>query len=804
MLQRKVQPLPQHLYPAHDWRLIETKFVPGLLPQVETLFSTSNGFLGIRGCHEEGHPVHQSGVMINGFHETWPIVYGEEAFGFARTGQTAVNVPDGKILRLYVDDEPFDLASSTVASYRRTLDMRRGFLDRDIVWEKGSGKQIRIRSRRLVSFVHRHNAAIQFEVTLLNCDAPVVISSELVYTPDKHDRETDPRGSRKFQDRVLLPQGHYATNLRAVQSYITRTSRMTLACGIDHVVESQSPWTSRTVDEEDRGRVIFAAEGKIGQPIKITKFMTYHVSDTRPAAGLRERTERALDRAVHEGFDALMETQHDFLGQFWSDSDVQVDGDIALQQVLRFNLFHICQASARADSAGVPAKGLTGHGYEGQYFWDTEIYVLPFLTYTSPRVARNLLRFRYRMLEKARQRAREVNQKGALFPWRTINGEEASAYYAAGTAQYHINADIIYALKKYVDVTGDTDFLYKEGAEMLVETARLWFDLGFFSTYHDGQFVINGVTGPDEYNTVVNNNTYTNLMARENLWYAARTLQAVREHEPRRFAVLQHDLGVEEHELADWERAADQMFIPHDEKAGIHLQDEEFLKLEPWDWENVPADKYPLLLNFHPLVIYRHRVIKQADVVLAMLLLGDEFSLEQKRRNFDFYDPLTTGDSSLSVCIQSILAFELGYSEKAREYSRYALLMDLADIGVNVHHGCHIASMGGTWMATVYGAAGMRDYNGQISFDPHLHTEFKSMQFKVKVRGQQLSVAISVEEKAVTYHLLRGEGLTIKHQGDEMVLERDFPVKKPIRKDDQGERPQPATPAPAKIAEHAE
>ena len=408
-----------------------------------------------------------------------------------------------------------------------------------------------------------------------------------------------------------------------------------------------------------------------------------------------------------------------------------------------------CKLSGAAEGVGVPAKGLTGQAYEGHYFWDTEIYVLPFLIYTAPRIARNLLRFRYSMLDKARERATEMRQAGALFPWRTINGEEASAYYAAGTAQYHINADIIYALKKYVDATGDEEFLFEEGAEMLVETARMWYDLGFFSKRKGGRFCIHAVTGPDEYTTVVDNNAFTNLMARLNLRYAAATIEALRDQQPERYQALVHKTALTKTEADGWRRAADHMHIPYDEEAGIHLQDSRFLERERWDFESTPEEHYPLLLNYHPLTIYRHQVIKQADIVLAMFLLGDEFPMDAKRQNYDYYDPLTTGDSSLSACIQSIVAAEIGYMDKAMTYGRYAVLMDLADVGHNVKDGCHIASMGGTWMVLVYGFAGMRDYNGKLSFRPRLPKELQALRFPLRIQGRALDVAI--DNDSVTY-----------------------------------------------------
>jgi len=780
MLQREVETLPAHVYPPDPWCLIERKFNPKRLPQMETLFALSNGYLGIRSSHEEGHPVYEKGTLINGFHETWPITYGENAYGFAKTGQTIVNVPDGTLIRIYVDDEPFDLAKSHVVEFERRLDMRTGILERELIWEKGSGKQILIRSRRLVSFEHRHVALIDYEVTLLNADAPIVISSELLYQQETKETSDDQRGTRSFSERVLQHRGTEAKGSRAILYSQTRASGMTLACGIDHHLVSDSGIQVANQSEGEHGRVILSTQGRVGNTVRLTKYLTYHTSSNADPKELAERAGRALDRAIVIGFDGFADGQTRILSGFWENADVEIRGDIGLQQVTRFNLFHIYQASARTDGSGVPAKGLTGHGYEGHYFWDTEVYVLPFLTYTHPKIARNLLRFRYRMLEAARQRANEVNQEGALFPWRTINGEEASSYYAAGTAQYHINADIAYALKHYCETTGDTEFLYQEGAEILIETARMWASLGFYSERKSGQFCINGVTGPDEYNTVVDNNTFTNLMARENLRYAARTLQWMRVNKYERYAALVHETKLKEWEITEWEQAAEKMYVPYDETKGIHLQDDEFLSQKPWDFENTPANKYPLLLHFHPLVIYRHRVIKQADIVLAMFLLREQFSEEQIKRNFEYYDPLTTGDSSLSVSVQSIFAMELGDTEKWRKYLTYALWMDLANVHANVEHGCHIASMGGTWLAMVHGVAGLQDQDGRIAFYPKLSDPIAGLRFPITYRDRQILVDIDGPDRQACYLLKSGDPLTIIHCDEALELKEGEAVSRPF------------------------
>jgi alpha,alpha-trehalose phosphorylase len=775
MIEKELLIPPEHIYPNDEWRLVEKRYAPEFVAQNETIFALSNGYLGMRGAFEEGLPVFQGGTFINGFYETWPIVYGEDAFGFAKTGQTMLNVTDGRIIKLYVDDEPFVLYKANILEYERALDMREGTLNRRVLWETPSGKKVSIVSRRMVSFEHRHVAVISYEVTVHDVSAPVVLVSQVRTGVngrggDEGDEDLDdPRLARSFQEKVLQPKLQHRDGQRMILIHKTANSRLGLACGVDHTLETECPSEVEVTLSEDAGAATFSVDAEPGKAVRLVKYICYHTSGTAPPEELRTRVERTLKRVIGHGFDRLLDEQKAHLQEFWHRSDVKIKAaHPRAQQFLRFNLFHLFQAAARAEGAGIPAKGLTGQAYEGHYFWDSEVYVMPFLVYTAPRLARNMLKYRYSILDKARQRAREVNQKGALFPWRTINGEEASAYYAAGTAQYHINADIMYALKKYVEVTGDEEFLFQYGAEMLVETARLWADLGFYLDDDGGRFHIHGVTGPDEYNTVVNNNTFTNLMARENLWYAVATVEKMKEADPERFTALVHDTKLREEEVGEWKRAADCMYVPFDEEKGIHPQDDNFLNKEIWDFENTPIDKYPLLLNYHPLVIYRYQVVKQADVAMAMFLLGHEFTAEQKRTNFDYYDPLTTGDSSLAACIQSIVAWELGDEDKALRYLRYALLMDLADIGGNVKDGVHIASMGGTWMAVVYGVAGLRDWEGRISFHPRLPEKTSQLNFHLTVRGRLMEV--DIREEGVTYALREGEELTIEHRGEEITL----------------------------------
>jgi alpha,alpha-trehalose phosphorylase len=458
-----------------------------------------------------------------------------------------------------------------------------------------------------------------------------------------------------------------------------------------------------------------------------------------------------------------------------------VQGQPALQQAIRWNLFQVAQAAARAEQSGVPAKGVTGTGYSGHYFWDTEIFVVPFLTYTSPQMARSELRFRYNMLGAARRRAEELAQSGALFPWRTVNGEEASAYYAAGTAQYHIDADIAYALCKYVAASGDQDFMNREGVDILVETARLWADLGFWRENGTGRrsFHIHGVTGPDEYTTVVNDNLFTNVMARYNLAKAAELLRQLKREVPRAYQRVALRLELADEEIDEWALCADAMSIPYDKVTGINPQDAHFLDREVWDLKNTPPEKRPLLLHYHPLVIYRFQVLKQADVVLALFLQGDHFSYEQKRDNFEYYDPITTGDSTLSGIVQSIIAAEVGYHDLALRYFYNALFVDLADLHGNTSDGVHVASTGGVWNILAYGFGGMRDYNnGKITFDPRLPASWPGLTFQVTLRGTRVKVDLTSKE--ITFTVVEGDLAELSVRDEHFTVAAGRPLCVPL------------------------
>ncbi|MGO1921612.1 MAG: glycoside hydrolase family 65 protein, partial [Microbacterium sp.] len=593
----------------------------------------------------------------------------------------------------------------------------------------------------------------------------------------------DPRKTEKITERVLEPVEYWQDGLRSALSYQVADSGMTVALVADHVIATDNEYSARTLIEPDIAKNVFRVQAKAGIPITITKLVSYHTSRGVPARELVDRCRRSLDRAEIEGVPTQFERQREWLAGFWDRSDVVIEGHDDLQQATRWCLFQLAQASARADGTGVPAKGVSGSGYSGHYFWDTEIYVLPFLTYTTPQWARNALRARVVMLPAARRRAAQLNEAGALFPWRTINGEEASAYYAAGTAQYHINADVSFALGKYVRATGDEDFLRREGVDIAVESARLWATLGFWrGSNGDATFHIHGVTGPDEYTTVVNDNLFTNVMARYNLRYAARVVREIEHEDPQAYAGIVERTGLDAGEPDAWDRAAEAIFIPYSESLGIHPQDAMFLEREVWDLEHTPAEQHPLLLHFHPLVIYRFQVLKQADVVLALFLQGNHFTAEEKRADFEYYDPLTTGDSTLSAVVQSVLAAEVGYQDLARKYFEQSLFVDLGDLHHNASDGVHVASAGGVWTALVSGFGGMRDHAGELSFDPRLPEDWPSLSFRMQWQQASLQVRITRDELRVSVR--DGDPVTFTVRGAEYWASEDSEAVVPLA--DQG------------------
>jgi alpha,alpha-trehalose phosphorylase len=652
-----------------------------------------------------------------------------------------------------------------VSSYKRSLDMKLGTLTREVEWISPKGITVNFTFERLVSFVRKNIAAQKIRIKVSQ-DASIKINSRLNGHIKNREAGHDPRTGSHFKGEVLKS---LFCNIKENLGWLgleAPGSGINLLVGAIHNLPSNTMNQSFKVKDEKMVESNFEFDMKKDEEFQIEKILSYYSEPTPIDWDLyTNKAGSKLEQIAGIGFSVLKEEQEKFLDEFWAASDIKITGDEEVQQGIRFNLFHLLQSTGRDGITNIAAKGLTGEGYEGHYFWDSEIYIHPFFTFTKPSIAKNMLEYRYQTLDAARDRAHEMAGKGALYPWRTINGEECSAYYPAGTAQFHINGDIIYALKMYMEVNEDWDFLIEKGAEMVFETARFWLSLG---GYVNGQFCINEVTGPDEYTALVNNNLYTNIMAQEHLWYAFNIAQEIKKEDSLGFDKILNKLDLEKSEIDSWRDAADKMLIPFDNERRLYPQDDCFFQKEVWDFDNTPKEKYPLLLHYHPLVIYRYQVLKQPDVIMALFLHSHRFSLEEKRRNFAYYEPITTGDSSLAHCVHNIIACEIGEMDKAYDYFLKTLRMDLDDIHGNVKDGVHTAAMGGSWLSVVYGFSGMRIKGSELEFSPRLPKEWKSIEFKIKFKGRIIECKF-LSEKSI-YSLLVGEPLRLKHFDNDVFL----------------------------------
>lgn len=719
------------------WIIKDNNLDTKCLLKNESIYNVANGYLGVRGNFEEDYPEGFQtirGTYINAFYENTPIAYGEKAYAFPETMQKIVNVTDAQNINIIIDNEKFSLFQGKVKSFERYLDMSVGCYIREIHWESPKGRELKIKITRLASLRYLELFAIHYEIERINFDGEIILESSVNGDVKNFIDTGDPRVSAGHANILQVDSVTVDKNIIQVLSHannsggsiaVTTCHRLNTSCELHFIKDDKS------------------AEGVFRIPLsnKKVEFTKYNIyTDSRRYESPRDSGIILLERISAKSFRELLEEQSSYLRGFWSIADIHVEGDEALQQCLRYNMYQLLQSVGKDSVSNIAAKGLSGEGYEGHYFWDTEIYILPFFTLCCPELAKQLLKYRYTILEHAKKRSRELgHKKGAAYPWRTITGEECSSYFPAGTAQYHINGDIAYSYVQYYLATGDMDFIKNFGAEVIFETARIWLEIGHFDK---GFFKIDAVTGPDEYTAIVNNNYYTNVMAKYNLKWASKLYHQLFEEDKELLQHLCKKISLEKEEIHIFERAYTSMYLPYNEDYKINPQDDSFLSKAIWNFEDTPADKYPLLLNYHPLTIYRYQVLKQADTVLAHFLAEDEVDFDTIKNSYDYYEKITTHDSSLSSAVYSIMASKVGYYKKAYDYFIETARLDLDDTHGNTKDGLHTANMGGTWMSVVYGFAGLRIKEDCISLNPRLPKEWKGLKFKFLYKGACVSVDI--------------------------------------------------------------
>lgn len=743
---------------VNPWKIIETKLDPAHKKKHETIFSLGNGYLGLRGSFEEGQkePNSERGAFVNGIYDYYPYVYNWRRTAYPPRGHSMLNVADYNIIDVQVDGEKFDMRTGMVRDYIRILDMQRGVLTRSLEWTGPGGKTVRIEIEKFLSMASPHVVAMRY------CITPLVDCREIRFFSaiDGNVKNAN------WDHRVLSTTDCGARGDIIFLTQRTAESGFDLAFAAVHTASDASASLNHT-QEDERTCTVAVFSGRAGQPCAVEKYVA--VFDSRDVA-----VDQLVDTAVSEvgsaasaGFEALLIEHEAYWADFWSDADLQIHGDDAAQQGVRYALFQLAQSTGRDGKTNCGANGLTGEAYNGHVFWDSEMYIMPAFLYSRPEIARSMMEYRYHILPEARKRAQELEHEGACYSWESISGEECGWIFEAATDQYHLQSDIAYGVIKYHEATGDDQFLLDYGAEIVFETAKCMAHRGAFIPLKGNKFCINVVCGPDEYTPAVDNNAYTNCMCKFHLDYAWRLAHRLESEYPDRHAELVDRLRITDEELALWRRAADNMYIGYDEALGITLQDDSFLTRDPVDIEELRKRGY-ILLNMHPLNLWRFQVAKQADVVLLNLVLPNWFSPELKKANFDYYEPKTIHDSSLSPSIHSIIASEIGYIDKAYEYFTRTARMDLDDVKGNTSGGAHTACMGGSWMTIVYGFGGMRVYDGKVHLNPYVPESWDSYSFKVLFKGAR--VQVDAAKGRVRLSLVEGDSMTIDVCGAEVEL----------------------------------
>lgn len=734
----------------------------------ETLFHNANGYLGIRGNFEEGYPLELPtvrGQYVNGFYNFSEMKQPEKHYGFPEQKQTMVNTFDTQTMVWELEGETVNLFQGKVTEFSRILDMEKGITIRRFVWESPKKHQVQICITRMASFELLPLFTIEYQITPLNFSGTAVMRS--VHSGDVSNY-FNPKDSRVAGEKVIhlkIAELEKKDGISLIRSE-TLKSGLEIASGVAHKLSVDYAEETCIGDKTITSTFTFQVKEKV--PAVIVKYTVLCDSVRYPNA--KKSVGEVMEKSLESPLSHWYRGQEDYLKEFWTNGAVTIVGDQELNLSLHYNLYQLLQSVGKDEYCNIGAKGLSGEGYEGHYFWDTEMYIVPFFSLARPEIARSLLSYRYHILDRARANARVMGyQKGALYPWRTINGDECSGYYPSGSAQYHINGDISYAVVQYYLITGDWDFIVSKGAEILLETARMWYDLGNF---HQGTFQLHDITGPDEYSCVVNNNYYTNLTAKHNLSWVARIYRILKEQS--QLWELEEKIGIQEEEIKGFEEAAEKMLLLYDADLDINPQDDSFLSKKEWDFTQESKGNGPIMQWNHLYRLYRFQVCKQADTVLAYMIFEDAQKLSTMRNSFNYYERRTTHDSSLSRCIFGIMASRLGYPDKAYKYFDFSSKLDILNSQHNTKDGIHTANMGGTYMGIVYGFLGFRVKENGFFFRPSIPELWNSYELRLQLKGRLIKVIVTAD--ACRMKLLNGGPITLFVYDRPYELEQEITI----------------------------
>lgn len=742
-----------------EWSIIEESFDPQTQEISESIFSIGNGYMGGRANFEEQYSGHSlQGSYMAGVYYPDKTRVGWWKNGYPEYFAKVLNSTNWIGINIELDGTPLDLAECTVSEFRRVLNMKEGTLSRSFTATTQDGKEVKVESIRIVSMARHEIGAIRYSVMPLNFSGEITVTPYLDGDIKNKDANYDEKFWNEVEKKAGPEGGHLTLKTKKLDFHVTS------AFVFDILLNGEPVTAEAEVLEQEKfvgSKVTVPVQS--GDQLVIYKYAANVTSRNYGLGQLVDAAHAALQSAQEAGFVALLAEQAAAWGDKWKESDIIIEGDVSAQQAIRFNIFQLNQTyTGEDDRLNIGPKGFTGEKYGGSTYWDTEAYCVPFyLSTADASIARNLLIYRYKHLEKAKENARKLGYaKGALYPMVTMNGEECHNEWEITFEEIHRNGAIAYAIYNYVNYTGDKAYLGQYGLEVLVEISRFWEERVHYVAHKD-KYVMLGVTGPNEYENNVNNNWYTNRIAAWTMEYTLEALAYLQENESARYAELADKLELLESETAKWSEIIGKMYYPVDDERGIFLQQDGFLDKEIIQVKDVLPENLPLNQKWSWDRILRSCFIKQADVLQGLYFLSDRYDLETKKRNFDFYEPITVHESSLSPCIHAILACELGYKEKAYEMYLRTSRLDLDNYNNDTEDGCHTTSMAGTWMSVVHGFGGLRVLNDRLVLNPSNPGHWTSYSFKIMFRGSRLKVTVTDAQVTVSNETEVPAALTI-------------------------------------------
>lgn len=768
--------IPEKYFKVDPWKVVEEGFDPSRARISESIFSLANEYMGVRGYFEEGYSAEKLlGSYFNCLYDYMDIIHDQKFKGFINEGSFMPNAVDWLYTRINIDGEHLDLARSKTTDFLRKLDLKTGSLIREFLWHTKSGRKLKLTFERFLSMVDRNLGCQRITLQPINFSGDIQLCSGLDFSIlheiaggwDQTGGAPSPSGPRGKNFWTCLEK-EKKDNIFAICAQTTRSKHQLFS---SFRLQSEFPLTLSLVKEEKFIGADFTLSLKKGEVFSFEKMVVNYWEKTTHINKTWSTGIKLAEKLLSTSYGQALEKHKTFWDKTWKLLDIEIEGDPEIQQGIRYSLFQFYQTYRGDDETlNTPCKGLTAEVYYGWIFWDTETYCIPYYLFINPEAARKLLRFRYLLLHKALERAKQLGCEGARFPFTTIDGRESCGTWQHVDLEDHINTAIPYAIWLYVKYTDDKNFLYKEGIEMLLEICRYFASRGEVSP-KNGEFGLYGVMGPDEFHTMVNNNCYTNVMVKKTFEYTLKVINKMKKEAPELFSQASGKLALKPEEPESWKQMAEKMRIPFDKETGIYEQHDGYFDLPCVDVKNISPSQIPIYANWPYIKIFRYDMIKQPDFLLLPFFYSQDYTLKSKGINYEYYESRCIHESSLSPSIHSILAAELGKLEEAYTFFLYTARLDLDNYNRNTEQGLHITAMSGTWLGMVNGFGGMRTDAQILIFNPTIPEKWKSYRFRIIYKKSVIEIRVD-KEKAV-FKTISGLDVKLKIYGKEYSIGTD-------------------------------